>query len=61
VEAFFSNLCIVELDFMFLNGPFRVNEKLREMKICIAVEIKYTDLILYDIKNVTLANLQCDT
>lgn len=52
MEVFFSNLCIVELDFMFLNGPFRVNEKSREMKIYIAVEIKYTDLILYDIKNV---------
>jgi len=31
------------------------------MKIYIAVEIKYTDLILYDIKNVIFSNLQCDT
>lgn len=31
------------------------------MKIYVAVEIKYTGLILYDIKNIIKANLQCDT
>jgi hypothetical protein len=40
------------LDFTFVNGPFKMNVKIKEIKTDVATNTKYTKLILYYTENV---------